>query len=88
MVGQLWWSPAEKKRPVRLTTHGGFLRNREGAQRVTGASDSTKNSHGGTVHRGGEQMEMWQSRWVLVGKELPGGTEEDARPDPTHRRGG
>jgi hypothetical protein len=86
--GQLRWSPAEKKRPVRLTTHRGFLRNRERAQRVTGAGESTKNPHGGTVHYGGGQMEMRRSRQVLVGKELRGGMEEDARPDSAHQRGG
>jgi hypothetical protein len=87
-VGQLWWSPAEKKMPVRLAAHQGFLRNKEIAQRVTGNGESTKNPRGGTVHHGGVQMEMRHSRWVLVGKEMPRGTEEDALPDPAHQRGG
>jgi hypothetical protein len=56
-AGQLRRSPVEKKRSVRLATHQGFLSNREGGQGVTGADESTKNSHGGTVHRGGEQLE-------------------------------
>jgi hypothetical protein len=43
----------EKKRSVRVATHQGFLSNREGGQGVTGADDSMKNPHGGTVHRGG-----------------------------------
>jgi hypothetical protein len=47
----------EKKRSVRLETHQGFLSNIEGGQGVTGADESMKNSHGGTVHRGGEQLE-------------------------------
>jgi hypothetical protein len=65
-----------------------FLEHREGGQGVTGADESTKNPHGGTIHRGGEQLEMRWSRWVLMGKEWLGGTEEDTRPDPAHRRGG
>jgi hypothetical protein len=56
-AGQLRWSPAGKKRSVRLAMHQGFLSNREGGQGVTGADESMKNSHGGTVHRGGEQLE-------------------------------
>jgi hypothetical protein len=47
----------EKKRSVRLATHQGFLSNREGGQGVTGADESMKNSHGGTIHWGGEQLE-------------------------------
>jgi hypothetical protein len=35
-----------------------------------------------------EKMEMRRSRRVLVGKELPGGTEEDALPDLAHQHGG
>jgi hypothetical protein len=83
-TGQLRWSPTEKKRLVRLATHQGFLSNKEGGQGVTGADESTKNLHSGTVHRGGGQLEMRWSRWVLMGKEWLGGTEEDTCPDPTH----
>jgi hypothetical protein len=68
--------------------HQGFLSNREGGQGVTGADESTKNPHGGTVHHGGGQSKMRWSRWVLMGKEWLGGTEEDTCPDPAHRRGG
>jgi hypothetical protein len=78
----------EKERSVRLAMHQGFLSNREGGQGVTGADESMKNSHGGTVHRGGDNWKMWWSRWGLMGKEWLWGTEEDTRPDPTHRRGG
>jgi hypothetical protein len=42
-AGQLRWSPAEKKRSVRLATHQGFLSNREGGQGVTRADESMKN---------------------------------------------
>jgi hypothetical protein len=55
---QLRWSPVEKERSVRLATHQGFLSNREGGQGVTGADESTKNSHDGTVHRGGDNWKM------------------------------
>jgi hypothetical protein len=68
--------------------HQGFLSNREGGQGVTGANESTKNPHGGTVHRGGGQSEMRWSRWVLMGKEWLRGMEEDTHPDPARRRGG
>jgi hypothetical protein len=68
--------------------HQGFLSNREGGQGVTGADESTKNPHGGTVHRGGGQSEMRLSRWVLMGKEWLRGMEEDTHPDPARRRGG
>jgi hypothetical protein len=72
---------------VRLATHQGFLSNREGGQGVTEADESTKNSHGGTVHCGGDNWKMWWSRWGLMGKEWLGGTEEDTHPDLAHRRG-
>jgi hypothetical protein len=72
---------------VRLTTHQGFLSNREGGQGVTGADESTKNSHGGTIHRGGDNWKMRWSRWGLMGKEWLGGTEEDTHPDLAHRWG-
>jgi hypothetical protein len=42
--------------------HQGFLSNREGGQGVTGANESTKNPHGGTVHHGGEQFEIQNLR--------------------------
>jgi hypothetical protein len=54
----------EKERSVRLTTHQGFLSNREGGQGVTGADESTKNSHGGTVHCSGDD---WKNAVVSVG---------------------
>jgi hypothetical protein len=53
----------EEKRPVRLATHRGFLKNRERGERVIGASKSTKNSHGCTVYRGGERFE---STWLTA----------------------
>jgi hypothetical protein len=53
-AGLLRWSSAKKKRPVWFATHQGFLGNRERAQRVTGASESMKNPHGGTVHCSGK----------------------------------
>jgi hypothetical protein len=34
-----------------------FLEQQRGGQGITGADESTMNSHGGTVHRGGEQLE-------------------------------
>jgi hypothetical protein len=58
----------EKKRPMRLTMHQGFLRNREGAQRVNGAGESMRNSHGGTVHHGREQREMQRSQGSYWGR--------------------
>jgi hypothetical protein len=65
-----------------------FLEHREGGQGVTRADESTKNPHVGTVHRGGDELEMRWSRWILMGKEWLGGMEEDTRLDPAHRRGG
>jgi hypothetical protein len=60
--GALWWSPVEEKRPVRLATHRGFLKNRERGERVIGAGKSTKNSHGCTVYRGGKGLNPRGSR--------------------------
>jgi hypothetical protein len=60
----------------------------EEAREARNALGFLEEQTGGTVHRGREQMEMRQSWWVLVGKVLPGATEEDARLDPAHRRGG
>jgi hypothetical protein len=52
----LRWSPAEEKRLMRLATRRGFLKNRERSERVIGASKSTKNPHGCTVHHGGGKV--------------------------------
>jgi hypothetical protein len=45
-----------------------FLEQQRGGQGVTGANESTKNSHGGTVHRGGDNWKMRWSRWGLMGE--------------------
>jgi hypothetical protein len=56
-VEALRWSLAEEKKVVRLTTHWGFLKNRERGETVTGAGKSIKNSRGCTIHRGEERFE-------------------------------
>jgi hypothetical protein len=55
---------------------------------VARVGELTKNPHGGSVHRSRKKMEILVSRWVLMGKELPRGTEEDVYPDAAHQRGG
>jgi hypothetical protein len=62
-VEALRWSPAEEKRPMRLTTRWGFLKNREWGERVTGAGKSTKNPRRCTIHHGGERFE---STWLMA----------------------
>jgi hypothetical protein len=77
-----------KKRSVRLTTHQGFVSNREGAK---GSPEPTNRRRIPTVAlftAMGNNWKMRWSQWVLMGKEWLRGTEEDTRPDPAHRRGG
>jgi hypothetical protein len=69
----LWWSPAEEKRPVRLATRQGFLKNRERGERVTGAGKLTKNPRSCTVHHDGERFE---SAWLTAS----GGEDVHRRP--------
>jgi hypothetical protein len=87
-AGLLRWSSAKKKRPVWFATHQGFLGNREREPKGSPEPANRRRIPTVALFTAAEKMEMRRSRRVLVGKELPGGTKEDARHDLAHQHGG